>query len=194
MWTKEEDELFIKLYPNTFNKELEKIFGASASAIKNRANKLGVRKSDRHIKRVKKETCFQADHTPFNKGKQQSEYMTSEQIERTKATRFKKGNTPHNHKLVGYERLTKDGYIEVKTQEPNVFELKHRVLWEKHNGKIPEGCNIQFKDGNRTNIVIKNLYLISREDQMMDNTIHRYPAEVKKSIRLIKKLERVINE
>ncbi len=39
---------------------------------------------------------FQKGHTPMNKGLKQSEYMTPGAIERTKATRFKKGNVPHN--------------------------------------------------------------------------------------------------
>jgi hypothetical protein len=33
---------------------------------------------------------------PFNKGKKQIDYMTNEAIERSKKTRFKKGNKPHN--------------------------------------------------------------------------------------------------
>ena len=64
----------------------------------------------------------------MNKGRKQTEYMSEEQLAKTKATRFKKGHVPKNHKPVGYERITRDGYIEVKTAEPNVFELKHRLV------------------------------------------------------------------
>ena len=42
--------------------------------------------------------------------------MTPEAIERTKATRFKKGDKPGNHRKVGSERITVDGYIEIKTK------------------------------------------------------------------------------
>lgn len=73
----------------------------------------------------------------MNKGRKQTEYMSEEQLAKTKATRFKKGHVPKNHKPVGYERITRDGYIEVKTAEPNVFELKHRLVWIEHNGEIP---------------------------------------------------------
>ena len=83
-------------------------------------------------------------NVPANKGKKQTEYMTPEAIAKTAKTRFKKGNTPHNHKPVGYQRITQDGYIEVKTEEPNIFKLKHRLVWEKEFGEIPAGNKIQY--------------------------------------------------
>ena len=109
---------------------------------------------------------------------------------------FKKGHIPANHKPVGYERITKDGYVEVKTAEPNVFELKHRLVWVEWNGPIPSGCNIQFRDGNRQNCSIDNLYIISRSEQMRnENSYHaRYPEEVKKLIQLKGALHRQINK
>ena len=102
----------------------------------------------------------------MNKGRKQTEYMSDAQIEKTKATRFRKGHIPKNHKPVGHERITRDGYIEVKTAEPNVFEPKHRLVWVEYNGEIPSGYNIQFKDGNRQNASIENLYMISRSEQL----------------------------
>ena len=122
--------------------------------------------------------------------------MSREQIDRTKATRFGKGHIPANHKPVGYERITKDGYVEVKTAEPNVFELKHRLVWVERNGPIPSGCNIQFRDGNKQNFSIDNLYMISRSEQMRsENSYHaRYPEEVKKLIQLKGALHRQINK
>lgn len=120
--------------------------------------------------------------------------MSQKAIDKTKATRFKKGSTPHNHRPVGSERIDKDGYIMVKVSEPRKWKLKHRVIWEGSNGPIPKGANIQFKDGNRKNIHLENLYLITREDQMNQNTIHRYPQEVKIAIRRINKLEKLIRD
>lgn len=91
-----------------------------------------------------------------------------------------------------------DGYVEVKVRDgkkQNNFELKHRLIWEKHNGKISKGNNIQFKDGNRLNCKIDNLYMISRAEQVSkENTIHRYPGELKRAIRLTNKLNKQIKE
>ena len=86
-------------------------------------------------------------------------------------TMFKKGNTPLNHKLVGSERINVYGYVEVKISEPNVWKLKHRWLWEKHNGKIPEDMVLIFKDNNKLNICLDNLILISRAENA---EINRY--------------------
>ena len=95
-----------------------------------------------------------------------------------------------------YERITRDGYIEVKTAEPNVFELKHRLVWIEHNGEIPPGYNIQFKDGDKQNICIENLYMISRSEQMKtQNSMYaRYPEDVQYLIKLKGVLNRQINK
>ena len=44
---------------------------------------------------------------------------------------FAKGNVPPNHRPVGSERISKDGYIEVKVAEPNKWRLKQRVVYEE---------------------------------------------------------------
>ena len=112
---------------------------------------------------------FKKGQVPFNKGLKQIEFMTPEAIERTKATRFKKGNKPANHRKVGSERITVDGYIEIKVEEPDKWELKHRVVWEKENGKIPKDYVIIFADGDKTNLELDNLMLISRKEHAIMN-------------------------
>ena len=100
---------------------------------------------------------FKTGHIPDNKGKK----MPKEVYEKCKKTMFKKGNTPQNHRSVGSERFTKDGYTEIKTAEPNIWQLKQVFLWEQYNGSAPKGHKIIFLDGNKENIVIENLALIS---------------------------------
>lgn len=155
-----------------------------------------LRKSAKFLFEHSSKGFFPKGHQPMNKGRKQTEYMSDAQIEKTKATRFKKGCIPKNHKEVGYERITRDGYIEVKTAEPNVFELKHRLVWIEHNGEIPPGYNIQFKDGNKQNICIDNLYMISRSEQMKtQNSMYaRYPEDVQYLIKLKGALSRQINK
>ena len=77
-------------------------------------------------------------------------------------TWFKKGNIPGNHKEVGTERTTIYGYIEVKVAEPNKWRAKHHVIWEQHNGPIPEKHVVCFRDGDKTNLNIDNLILVHR--------------------------------
>lgn len=81
---------------------------------------------------------------------------------------FKKGNRPHNAKSVGCEVFNGE-YWEVKVAEPDVWNLKHRMIWEEHNGKIPEGYLVTFLDGNINNFDINNLALISKNENKIMN-------------------------
>lgn len=74
---------------------------------------------------------------------------------------FKKGNTPHNHLEVGAEVMTTDGYLVVKTAEPNVWEFKHIPVWGAANGPVPEGHAIVFLDRDHTNTNLENISLVS---------------------------------
>lgn len=198
-----------ELYPHTLSADLAKRFNCSLPSIYYHANKLGLRKSKEFIAETSRMHSSRPDHggrrtrfkkgqTPPNKGKKLSEFMSEEAIGKIKKTQFKKGNIPPNHKPIGYERINRDGYIEVKVRDEKYtrnFELKHRFIWEKHFGPIPESHNIQFKDGNKLNCKIENLYIISRAEQVStENTIHRYPSELKRAIRLTNKLKKQIKE
>jgi hypothetical protein len=95
---------------------------------------------------------FKKGHTPYNKG-QKGNRMSP-------ATEFKKGCTPHNYRLVGSERINKDGYVEVKVAEPNRWKAKHRAIFEAAHGEIPEGCRVLFADGDKQNFALENLVLV----------------------------------
>lgn len=82
---------------------------------------------------------------------------------------FAKGHMPHNHKPVGSERFSKDGYWEIKVAEPKKWRLKHLVIWEEHNGPVPKGSCVIFLDGDTSNLDIKNLMLIKRRDLVRMN-------------------------
>lgn len=115
---------------------------------------------------------FQKGNISHNKGKKQSEYMTKQAIERTKATRFKKGNRPSNYRPVGSERITKDGYIEVKVADPNKWETKNKIVYKQHFGDIPKGYNVIYADGNKLNNDINNLILVSNSELLIANRNH----------------------
>ncbi|MEG2625791.1 MAG: HNH endonuclease signature motif containing protein [Christensenella sp.] len=99
---------------------------------------------------------FPKGHIPANKGKKGFSYPGMVK------TQFKKGHVPHNWLPVGRERITRDGYTEVKIAEPNIWKLKHRLVWEEHNGPISKGCAIVFLDQNKQNFAIENLQMLQR--------------------------------
>lgn len=155
IWTDEEDRLLRELAP-----------GRTIYEISEELKKLGI---DR--------TPAQVRHRKTYLG------ITSGQVSRTteksRATQFKSGNLPHNTKPIGYERLSRDGYIEVKVKmrpsNPKCndnFVLKQRLVWEAANGPVPDGCVIVFKDGNKQNITLGNLACITRKQNAVLNHAH----------------------
>ena len=112
---------------------------------------------------------FKKGNIAHNKGKKQIEYMSKEAIERTKKTRFKKGNKPKNYRPIGSERITKDGYIEVKVADPNKWETKNKIIYKQYYGDIPKGHKVIYADGNKLNNDINNLILVSDNEELIMN-------------------------
>lgn len=70
---------------------------------------------------------------------------------------------------VGTERLSSDGYIIVKYREDPIvptskdnWKLKHVLVWEEHNGPLPDGHMVFFADGNKRNFDAENLVAVPR--------------------------------
>lgn len=124
--------------------------------------------------------CFKRGQEPWNKGRAMAEWMPPESIERSKAGRFQKGLMPHNalSSPVGTERVSKDGYVEVKVSERpsgsgpshDNWVGKHRLVWERSHGRrVPDGHAVIFCDGDRRNFDPENLLLVSRAELSMMN-------------------------
>ena len=93
-------------------------------------------------------------------------------------TMFKKGQTPHNGGTpVGEIRLRKPKknrpesrpYYWQKVAQPNVWRMRHAVVWEEHNGPVPDGCMITFADNNSLNCDISNLILETKGQHAIKN-------------------------
>ena len=113
---------------------------------------------------------FQKGHAPGNKGKKLEEYVGPERAaeikKRIAATQFKKGERPFNELPVGSVVVNSDGYKLRKKQMTGTlwerWEFLHRSVWEEHNGPIPEGMMVTFKDSDRLNCDISNLMLVTK--------------------------------
>jgi transposase len=133
---------------------------------------------------------FSKGSEPWNKGKKG--YMGPNQ------TSFKKGNRPHNTRYLGHERISKDGYVEISVAETNShtgfhrrYKLKHVHTWEQHHGPVPAGHVVVFKNGDKTDIRLDNLMLLSRTELLIAN-LHGYkdaPEEIKPSILALSRVE-----
>lgn len=57
--------------------------------------------------------------------------------------------------------LCEDGYVKVEINDKTTGA--HRIIWELFNGPIPEGLEIDHIDRNRSNNLIENLRLFTRQ-------------------------------
>lgn len=199
-WTEDERRILKEMYPHHTAKEIAAVLGRNTSSVYNQARLLGVKPTKERLQQAGRmlsqdarsaATRFKKGNIPATKGKR----LSQEVYEKIRPTMYKKGHTPVNRREVGSERVNREGYVEVKVAEPNKWMLKHRVVWEQANGKIPQGCNIQFRNGDKTDVRLENLYMISRAEQLKtENGIWtRYPAELLKVITLKAALKRKIN-
>jgi len=71
---------------------------------------------------------------------------------------FKDGNVD-NQLPIGSE-AEKNGFITIKTAQPLEWKYKHRVMWEEAYGEIPDDHYILFKDDNKKNVTLDNLFMV----------------------------------
>jgi len=203
-WSLEEDRYMRDHYPHDDTNEICRVLKRSKLSVYMRAKGLGLKKTEEAKRKygcylTGKEGVgyqFQKGNIPYNKGKKMPDHV----YEKAKATMFKKGQIPFNHKPVGTitERASHSNrwnFLYIKIGEPNKWKELHRYLWEKKKGPIPEDKILVFKDGDNHNCSLENLELITREENMRRNSIHnRYPEDLKRAILLLGALKRKINE
>lgn len=205
-WTDSEVETLRKIYPDTPTPEVAKHFNRPVGQVYNKAHALGLRKSAEYLAgphasrlrrgdNVGKDYRFKPGFTPWNKGK------PFKAGGRSHETQFKKGvlqgRAAEIAQPIGAERVTKDGYLQRKINNDLPMQSRWRAIhvieWEAVNGPLPDGHLIIFKDGNKRNIALENLELITRAENMRRNTMHRYPKEITDAIRSRAVLNRRIN-
>ncbi|APQ73137.1 HNH endonuclease [Clostridium botulinum] len=160
-YTKEQIKFITKNVKGRSNRELTEMFN----------NNFGLDLKISQIKSFKKnhkldsglDGRFKPGHIPFNKG------IKGVYAKGCEKTWFKKGSTPINHRPVGSERITVDGYTEIKVEEPNKWRLKQQLIWEKYNGPVPKGYVVIFGDGNQHNFNPDNIILVSRQQLLILN-------------------------
>lgn len=177
-WQPWEKEAMLELYPLMTNRELAVLFGRTPAAVK----KLAL-----------------TDLRCRNKYPHVVERAYAQAQEDTRATQFTAGQMPQTWQPIGTITCDRDGYLKKKISDlrdqPSRYNWKfvHVMEWEKHHGPVPSGHNVVFRNGDKTDIRIENLELISNAELMRRNTYHRYPKPVARAIQLKGALSRKIN-
>lgn len=197
IWSEAENEYLKNNYPHISTAEIAKYLNRSLCSCYTHAEVLGLKKTQEFLKsdlggRFTKMRAmgynfrFKKGITPHNKGKKQTDYMKPEAIEKTKKTRFKKGNIPPNTKFDNAISLREcDGYKVpfIRISKAKWIPLKIKILIDNF-GEIPKGHVIRVKDLNQFNLVPENLECISMKENMSKNSIVNYPTELIRTIKL----------
>lgn len=205
-WSPAEDALLRELYPHHPTRDVARMLERALTATYARAAALDLRKSAAYLASPAsgrlygqngKATRFQKGQVPPNKGLRRPGYAPG----RMRETQFKKGQFPFNRDpdfyVLGALRVNTEGYIEMRTSfEPGGcgWSLLHRILWEDAHGPVPRTHALVFKDGDRLNVELDNLEVITRAELIRRNTIHNLPAPLKSTITVLGQLKRRIRE
>lgn len=209
-WVPAEDEILRKLYPHNRAEDIAEVLERTVSSVYQRVNHFGLKKDPAFFETSRSgrldgviggSTRFPKGHAPANKGLRRPGWSPG----RMAQTQFKKGQlagaAAEKIVPVGTEVVDRDGYIKRKVSDdapPNMSRLNwkfvHVLVWEEHNGPLPAGYCVCFKNNNRADLRIENLECISRGERMRRNSYHtRYPKEVAQLIQLKGALNRKIN-
>jgi hypothetical protein len=136
------------------------------------------------------DSLFKPGHTPWNKGKKVAVGGNS------KYYRFPKGHKPHNYVPVGTIVIANIGYKKIKIADPNKWELLHRKIYADKKGPIPSGHIVAFKDGNKLNCSLENLYLMPMKKNLQRNrsSFNEYPESIKTTVKILNKLNKTIRK
>jgi hypothetical protein len=206
-WSLSEIAKLRRIFPRKQTKTVARLLRRSVPSIVGAAKKYGIAKDPAYLSPLLRRLGrglgiagalfrFRKGHVPFQKGKKGWSAGG-----RSVETRFKKGHFPANRDpdfyVAGALRVNTDGYIDMRTSFRKGalgWRALHKILWEDAHGPVPKGFALRFKDGDRLNVELANLELVSRADLMRRNTIHNLPPQLKSAINLLGQLKRRIRE
>jgi hypothetical protein len=196
-FTADEDLFIIQACQNLPLKQIAKLLGRSEGTARQRLHCLGYTVPADKVAVFKRMSQWKPKQKSWNAGKKMSEYCTAEFIKKFNRTTWRKGNIPHNtyaHDGVITIRKDKRGvpYKHIRISK-GVWLPLHQHVWQQHNGAQPKGMCVAFKDRDTMNCNISNLELITRKENMLRNSVQRFPEEIRKTIHTIGILNRKLN-
>lgn len=200
LWEAEDDALVAARYPHEPTAALARDLGRTTAAVYGRADRLGLTKSAAYLASplafrlrrgdgVGRAHRFQKGHVPANKGLRRPGWS----VGRMRETQFKKGErrgvAVRLYRPIGTERISKDGYLERKINDDLPLQARwravHLILWEATHGPVPKGHAVAFRNGDKRDIRLENLQLITRRELMARNTVHNLPSPLRETVQLL---------
>lgn len=199
LFTPQDDAVIKKFYDKLNAETIGRMIGRTKGTIRQRYKTLKLVVPAAKLDEFKKAGRYNKGHEPWSKGKTQEQIFSKEALKKIKKVRFKKGMASWNKAAEGEIRLIRMAGKKSSLKYYNIkingkWYFLHHVIWKKENSTIPKNKIVTFIDGNQMNCVIENLMLITRKENMLRNTIHRYPEAIKKSIYAITSLKKKIKK
>lgn len=206
LWTTEQVEILRELYPYMRSHDIAARLGLRHTQVLDKASRLGFKKTKEAIMAVSKLAMQDPNHpgrkhqfhsaqTPWNKG---TNYQAGGRSVETQFKGGRRGMAAYNWLPIGSERVSKDGYLQRKMTDTGVtcrdFVAVHWIIWHEAGHTVPAGHALIFKDGNKKNITLENLELITRADLMRRNSVHNYGPEIARIQQLRGAITRQINK
>ena len=200
-WTAGQEATLRARYPHEKSEQIAADLGMPLHKVYRKAARFGLKKTSEYLASPDAQRLRRGDnvgaayrypkgHVPANKGVKGVCY------EGCKVTQFKPGQKPHTWTPIGTERLSKEGYLQRKMTDTGVtrrdYVAVHHLVWIEAGRDITQGFALSFKDGDKTNITLDNLELVSRADLMKRNSIHNLHEELKEVLKLKGALNRRI--
>lgn len=201
-WTAAEIEILRARYPNEDTATIAADLGVSVGQIRERVSSSGIKKSKEWFREnaerngrnnaVWLKTRFVKGHATWNKG------IPCPPRGRTPDTQFKPKHLPHTYLPIGSERTSSEGYLQRKMTDtghpPRDWVGVHHIVWLAAGRDIPPGHRVCFKDGDKRNLALDNLELVSKAELMRRNSIHSRGPEIAALYKLRGAIMRQINK
>jgi hypothetical protein len=204
LWSKADDAVLRRIFPDTPTPTVARRLRRTYAAICGRAALLGLHKSAAYMAspaayrlrrgdHVGKAFWYPKGHVPANKGLRRPGWSAG----RMKETQFKPGVPGANTMPIGSTRLI-DGYVYRKVSAVQYvpytvnWKPEHHLIWTAAHGPIPRGRALRFRNGNRLDVRLDNLELITRRALMARNTVHNLPKPLARAVQLLGALNRKI--
>lgn len=209
-WLASDQAMLAEMYSDLPTSQVAAALDRDVSSVYRMAAKLGLKKSESFLDspesgRLRKgqtrpgteKTQFRKGNVPANKGLKQPGWAPGRMADTQFQKGCRSGIAATNWVPVGTVKADTDGYLRIKVREAvhgkeatgfgntRVWPFCHRHMWEQANGPIPAGHVVIFRDGNRANVTLENLEMISMAENASRNSMwKKLPRELAEAIQL----------
>jgi len=165
-WTPEEIEMLKARYPNESSEDIAASMGLTYKQVYSKAKALALEKSDEYLNRMKelrnerffahRYPGFKPGHIPVNKNRK------CPQMSHPNGRKVPIGSTHISCGFI-YKKISDTGNY------ARDWQRAHHTEWLAAGREIEEGCVLVFNDGDRSNITLDNLSMITRAELLMRN-------------------------